>query len=217
MLLLTIAKYETPSGRLVQRDYSDGSLYNYYNEGGSLRDGKPDCPDRKARKAKPIRAEASYSGSGITPDEIAKSQTITVEKARFQHKLNNPIFAFSLDLAYGRIKGYEDYKVDRPISFDYDLKKTDFPVDEKIYQAFKNYTTTKYDFTAAQVDREREFVERTLRTELVTAAYGSTTSFQVFNEYDTQLKRAIELLPQAKQLAIRRKSQRAEINFNLTN
>ena len=53
-----------------------------------------------------------------------------------------------------------------------------------------------------QVDREREFVERTLRTELVTAAYGSTTSFQVFNEFDTQLKRAIELLPQAKQLAI---------------
>ncbi|MBK8302464.1 MAG: hypothetical protein IPK98_03260 [Chloracidobacterium sp.] len=37
------------------------------------------------------------------------------------------------------------------------------------------------------IDREREFVERTLRTELITAAYGSQTSFQVFNEYDDQL------------------------------
>jgi carboxyl-terminal processing protease len=38
MLLLTIAKYQTPSGRLIQRDYSDGNLYNYYTDGGSLRD-----------------------------------------------------------------------------------------------------------------------------------------------------------------------------------
>ena len=41
-----------------------------------------------------------------------------------------------------------------------------------------------------------------MRSELVTAAYGSTTSYQVFNEYDNQLIRAIELLPQAKQLAL---------------
>ena len=201
MLLLTIAKYETPSGRLVQRDYSDGSLYDYYNEGGSLRTEKP-IERPKGAESKTDAGRSVFSGNGINPDEQVKSQTITVEKARFERRLNDPIFAFSLDLAYGKIKSYETYKVDRPISFEYDLKKADFPIDEKIYQEFKNYATTKYGFTAAQVDREREFVERTLRTELVTAAYGSTTSFQVFNEYDTQLKRAIELLPQAKQLAL---------------
>ncbi|MGH9355596.1 MAG: S41 family peptidase, partial [Terriglobia bacterium] len=31
MLLLTTARYYTPSGRLIQRDYSDISLYDYYN------------------------------------------------------------------------------------------------------------------------------------------------------------------------------------------
>ena len=201
MLLLTIAKYETPSGRLVQRDYSDGSLYDYYNEGGTLRTEKP-VERPKGAESKTDAGRSVFSGNGINPDETVKAQTITVEKARFQRKLNDPIFAFSLDLAYGKISGYETYKVDRPISYEYDLKKTDFPINETIYQAFKTYATTKYGFTAAQVDREREFVERTLRTELVTAAYGSTTSFQVFNEYDTQLKKAIELLPQARQLAI---------------
>ena len=29
-LLLTIAKYFTPSGRLIQRDYSNGGFYDYY-------------------------------------------------------------------------------------------------------------------------------------------------------------------------------------------
>ena len=41
-----------------------------------------------------------------------------------------------------------------------------------------------------------------LRSELVTAAYGTTTSFQVFNEYDNQLKKAIEALPKARDLAM---------------
>jgi hypothetical protein len=60
----------------------------------------------------------------------------------------------------------------------------------------------KYKVSPALIDKEREFVERNIRTELVTAAYGSQTSFQVFNEYDNQLLRGIELMPRAKQLAI---------------
>ena len=64
------------------------------------------------------------------------------------------------------------------------------------------FAAEKYNFSLAQIDREREFIERSLRTELVTAAYGTTSSLQVSNEYDTQLKKAIELLPQARQLAL---------------
>jgi carboxyl-terminal processing protease len=200
MLLLTIAKYQTPSGRLIQRDYSDGNLYNYYTDGGSLRDEINNRP--KGAESKTDLGRTVYSGGGINPDEVVKAQTITVEKARQQQKFNDPIFAFTLDLAYGKIKGLEDYKIDRPITFSYDLKNTDFPVTENLYQAFKKFAADKYNLTAAQVDREREYVERILRTEMVTAAYGVTTSLQVFNEYDNQLKKAIELLPQARQLAL---------------
>jgi len=201
MLLLTIAKYETPSGRLIQRDYSDGNLYNYYT-GGGISDDENQPVKPKGAESKTDSGRTVYGGGGITPDEIVKPQTITTEKARFQQKLNDPIFAFTLDLAFGRIKNFETYKVDRPISFDYDLKNTDFLITDNLYQAFKQFAIEKYKFKSAQIDREREFIQRILRTELVTAAFGSTTSLQVFNEYDTQLKKAIELLPQAKQLAI---------------
>ncbi|HEX8369652.1 MAG TPA: S41 family peptidase [Pyrinomonadaceae bacterium] len=200
MLLLTIAKYETPSGRLIQRDYSNGNLYDYYTGGGTLRDEKPaDKP--KGAETKTDTGRTVYGGGGIQPDEAVKPQTIPAERAQLQSKLIDPIFAFSLDVVYGKLPGFETYKADRAITFDYDLKATDFPINETVYQAFKKYAMDKYKLTTAQVDREREFVERTLRTEFVTAAYGSTTSFQVFNEYDTQLKRAIEVLPKAKQLA----------------
>jgi carboxyl-terminal processing protease len=201
MLLLTIAKYETPSGRLIQRDYSNGNLYDYYTGGGTLRDEKPADNKPKGAETKTDTGRTVYGGGGIQPDEAIKPQTIPAERAQLQSKLVDPIFAFALDVVYGKIPGFDAYKSDKPITFDYDLKATDFPVNETVYQAFKKYAMDKYKLTAAQVDREREFVERTLRTEFVTAAYGSTTSFQVFNEYDTQLKRAIEVLPKAKQLA----------------
>ncbi len=201
MVLLTIAKYETPSGRLIQRDYSDGNLYNYYTNGGTLRE-EGLAPPPTGNESKTDSGRAVYSGGGINPDEYIKPQTITAVKARAQQKLNDPIFAFVLDLAYGKAAGFEKYKVDRPILFDYTLKSMDFPIDDRLYNSFKRFATSKYSFTAAQIDIEREFVERILRTEFVTASYGSTTSFQVFDEYDTQLKRAVELLPEAKQLAL---------------
>jgi carboxyl-terminal processing protease len=201
MLLLTIAKYETPSGRLIQRDYSNGNLYDYYTNGGTLRDEANPNNKPKGAESKTDTGRVVYGGGGIQPDEAVKPQTIPAERAQLQSKLIDPIFAFSLDLVYSKLPGFDAYKADKPITFNYDLKATDFPINETIYQAFKKYAMDKYKLTPAQVDREREFVERTLRTEFVTAAYGSTTSFQVFNEYDTQLKRAIEVLPKAKQLA----------------
>ena len=202
MLLLTIAKYETPAGRQIQRDYSNGDLYSYLYEGGSLRDEDAATVKPKGRESKTDSGRTVYSGGGINPDVVIKPKTIPIERARFQQKLANPVFAFALDLVSGRASGFTPYTVDKPIVFDYDIKSTDFPVNEALYIAFKKFAQDKYKIAPTLIDREREFVERTLRTELVTAAYGSQTSFQVFNEYDNQLLKAIDLLPQAKQLAL---------------
>ncbi|MEJ7846809.1 MAG: S41 family peptidase [Pyrinomonadaceae bacterium] len=210
MLLLTIAKYETPSGRQIQRDYSDGNLYSYYTKGGVSTDDNPSMTKPTGPESKTDSGRAVYGGGGISPDVALKPQTIPIERARFQQKLSNPVFAFALDLAYGRIAGFETYRVDRPIAFDHDITAKDFPVNDSVYQAFRKFAINKYKFTPAQVDKEREFVERSLRSELVTAAYGSTTSFQVFNEYDENLLKAIELIPQAKQLAL--EGSKAKIN-----
>lgn len=203
MLLLTIAKYETPSGRLIQRDYSDGNLYNYYTNGGAFKTEDETTPATpKGAESKTDSGRAVYSGAGINPDVPVKAQTITNERARYQNKMANPIFAFVMDLAYGKNTAFANYKVDRPISFTYDIKPEDFVVTDSLYDAFKRFAVEKYNYTPAQIDKEKEYVSRTLRTELVTAAYGATTSFQVFNEYDNVLLRAIELLPQAKALAM---------------
>ena len=216
MLLLTIAKYETPSGRLIQRDYSNGNLYDYYTGGGVGRDDEEQVTP-KGPESRTDTGRAVYGGGGIAPDVPVKANTIPIEQARFQAKLNNPVFAFALDLAYGRVSGFETYKVDKPITFGYDIAEKDFPITEPVYQAFRNYAVSKYKFNAAQVDKERKFIERALRTELVTAAYGTTTSFQILSELDNQLMKAIDALPQARALAMageRAKQTRLRQNMN---
>ncbi|MGH9904092.1 MAG: S41 family peptidase, partial [Pyrinomonadaceae bacterium] len=59
-LTLTSAKYYTPSGRLIQRDYSDGGFYNDYTHGGSARLEQKDVPNPAGPERKPDAGRAVY-------------------------------------------------------------------------------------------------------------------------------------------------------------
>ena len=115
----------------------------------------------------------------------------------------DPVFAFTLDLARGRVKGFDGYKVEQPIEYGHDLKPADFPITDDLYRALRDYVAARpyYRITSAQLDRERAFVERYLRYDLVTAAYGTVSALQVFNTDDPQIIRAVDLLPRARELA----------------
>lgn len=54
-------------------------------------------------------------------------------------------------------------------------------------------------------------VERPLRNELIIAAYSSRSAQSLSNEADPQLRRAIELLPQANELLKRSLSARRKL------
>ena len=164
MVLLTTAKYLTPSGRLIQRDYSNGNIYDYYNE-GSLRDENQKPIKPTGAESKTDTGRSVYGGGGIQPDEYVKPATITFATQKSQAGLLDPLFAFTLELSAGKIAGFESYKVEHPVVFDYDLKATDFPVTEALYQTFKKFALAKpsYKVTAAQIEKERAFIERQIR------------------------------------------------------
>ncbi|HEV2883232.1 MAG TPA: S41 family peptidase [Pyrinomonadaceae bacterium] len=197
-LLLTIAKYFTPSGRLIQRDYSSSGFYDYYTRGGlsSDRDAKPTPAGPESHTD---MGRAVYGGGGIAPDEAVKPGKITPAEIR----LNDSIFAFALELIGGRVSGFENYKVQRPIEYDHDLQTTDFPVTDALIKELKRFVASKPTFkvTPEQLERARPFVERQLRYDLATAAYGTTTALQVLNDKDPQIARAVDAMPRARELA----------------
>src|SRR5437588_4111744 len=107
-LTLTSAKYYTPSGRLIQRDYSDGGFYSYIYRGGTLRDNQNQKPVGPASHTDTGRTV--YGGGGITPDEMIKPDTLTASQVR----LRQPLFFFARELATGRIPGFDKYTVNHP-------------------------------------------------------------------------------------------------------
>jgi len=201
-LTLTSAKYYTPSGRLIQRDYSDSSFYDYYTHGGSKRldqkqdDTKPIGPERKTDTGRPV-----YGGGGIAPDEIVKAKTITAA----QRRLLSPLFAFTRELVNGRMPGVSDYRVPGGINFSHELLPGDFSISEAVFKTFKDFVAGDPAFKVLTplVDHNRSFIEVQLRFNIVTAAYGRVTADRVFvTTDDQQVARAVDVLPRARDLAM---------------
>ncbi|MDX6447437.1 MAG: carboxyl-terminal processing protease [Blastocatellia bacterium] len=206
-LTLTSAKYYTPSGRLIQRDYSDGGFYNYIYRGGTLRakdeQGKPIGPASRTDTGRPV-----YGGGGITPDESVKPQTLTT----LQGRMRDPIFFFSRDVATGRIQGLDTYKIDRAIEFGHDLQATDYTMNNAVFNAFKEYVAKDANWKtfAPALDRNRAFIEQQIRFQLATASYGTVTAVQVLTKEDPQIAKAIEVVPRARDLAMAAKRARLQ-------
>ena len=195
-LTLTSAKYFTPSGRLIQRDYSNGGWYNYIYRGGTLReDGTrpPAGPASHTDTGRPV-----FGGGGITPDEAIKAQFLT----GLQVRLRDPIFFFAREMANGRVAALSNYTVDRPIVYEHDLVATDFPMTETVYSAFRDFVAKdpNWKVFTPQLDKNRQFIEQQLRFQLATAAFGTVASLQVLTKDDPQVAKAIDKVPAARDL-----------------
>lgn len=198
-LLLTIAKYFTPSGRLIQRDYSNGSFYNYYFPGGVAADKNSQPNPQTGPQTQTDMGRAVYGGGGIAPDEVVKPGLITAA----ERNLRDVVFAFALELTNGRVPGFEEYKVQRAIEFDHELVNEDYPVTDAVFRELKKFAAAKPNFKATpeQLDKARTYAERQLRYNVLSAAYGYRTATQVFNDDDPQISRAVDAMPRARELA----------------
>lgn len=198
-LTLTSAYYYTPSGRLIQRDYSDGSFYNYYTRGGVSRDNN-NTPKTNGPASRTDTGRTVYGGGGITPDEVIAPEVLTTAQAR----LRSPIFFFARDLANGRVAGFDNYRADKAIDYDHAIDDRDFPATEQLFQAFRDYVAKDNNWKPllSQVDKNRKYIETQVRYNLAMAAYGITTSAQVLIRQDNQVARAVDVLPRARELAM---------------
>jgi carboxyl-terminal processing protease len=201
-LTLTSAKYYTPSGRLIQRDYSNGGFYDYYTHGAGVgrepqqESAKPAGPEKKTDTGRAV-----YGGGGISPDESVNPRTVNLT----QRRLLSPTFAFTRELVNGRIHGFESSRIPGGINFRHEFQPEEFKVTDAMFKAFRDFVAAdpSFNITPAMVDRNRAFVELELRFNLVTAAYGRVIGDRVFiTTSDPQVAKAVDVLPKARDLAM---------------
>jgi carboxyl-terminal processing protease len=222
-LTLTTARYYTPYGRSLQRDYSSGSLYDYYTRhdaeepkphGAASPSASPAANSREAgatlaqasptphlQSGPPVKTAAGrvfYGGGGITPDIDVKPLTFSP----LRNRIAEAAFQFTRQLAAGVVPGLESYKVET-VQYGKNAKATDYPINERVIEAFRNFvrTDTLSHLTPAQLDEEIDFVKLRLREEIVTAAFSNDAGARVLLDSDPQVLRALEALPDAKRLA----------------
>ncbi len=199
-LTLTMARYYTPYGRSLQRDYSNGSIYEYYsahnNDGDETTDSKPKPVGSPVKTA---GGRVFYGGQGITPDVKTPPIAFTPLRGRVMEAA----FYFARQLVAGQIKGFENYRADKQ-SFNLVVQPNEFQINDKLLEAFRAYTAGDKlsGLTAENINKEIDFAKSRLRAEIATANYSSEAGQQVLLENDPQILKAVESLPEAKQLFV---------------
>src|SRR5579884_1639350 len=178
-LLLTIARYYTPSGRLIQRDYSHRSFYEYY----SRLAGHNNTRDMK----KTDGGRTVYGGDGITPDE------------RFSEPDAGP-YASAVLGNLGTFFFAVDYFGSHPAKLAPNWKPDDTMMNNlRAFMDNRGIQATDSEFAA-----DREFLRERLREELFVTAFSKERSDQVALENDPELQKAMASMAQSRALLARK-------------
>ncbi len=196
-LTLTTAKYYTPSGRSIQRAYAGVSFYNYFFARYQTPGTTSPTTHGRLRNEETVYTPTGRrlsGGGGIEPDIVVRAQEENIG-------LRDAAFEFARRLVAGLISGLEQYRVVR-LEQGHQLRPGDLPVSESVVQAFRAFLREQPELRLleSQATENVDYVRRRLRTELITASFGTEVAEQFLLESDVQALRAIEALPQAKHL-----------------
>ncbi len=198
---LTIAKYYTPSGRLIQREFKGKDKEAYSREALDREESEGENLDHKMERdsLRPVfrtnGGRMVYGGGGVTPDYFVKNETITVTTTSLLRR----------DLFYQFISKYLDGPgVNLRSTYSKDLKKfrEAFFVSDKMLADFRAYVESK-DAKIEEKDfvKDLPFLKNRLKAYIARAFWGNEGWFPVVLETDTQFKKAMTLFPEAEKIA----------------
>ena len=197
-LVLTTAKYYTPTGRSIQRDYSKISFYDYYL---NRTEAEQSALTQRGDGLRTDLGRTVYGGGGITPDVEVKSPEIGTVRSRLFYGA----FDFVRQLVAGQVTGLREYRIGEA-QYKAKLSPEDinrYPVTDELIAAFRSHIAAKPQFNVSdsQFNAQIEYTRSLLRREIINAAYGPEAGDQVYLPDDVQFRKAIESLDQARMLA----------------
>jgi len=197
-MALTTAKYYTPSGRLIQRDYS-GSSFDYYylssmNSTGKERETKYTDGGRKV-----------LGGGGIAPDV----EVLVRELSRFEALLStkDAFFEYARRLTSGQVLAASNFQIpQRSEEVNTPAAKSSrtipkLEISDAILDDFKKFLRSRnIEFTDEDIKTNEDFIKRRIKQEVYTSSFGLQEGFKIAVQGDTQVLKALDVMPAAKEL-----------------
>jgi carboxyl-terminal processing protease len=176
-LALTTYHYYTPSGRLIQRNYTGVSLYDYYyNHAGALPANNTNQEVKLTDSGRTV-----YGGGGITPDE-------KIEPPKANH------FQESLLQKDVFFKFAPIYMANRTVD-------KNFEVNEPVLTEFKQYLTSQsIPYTQADLDGVGDWLKASIKDKIVAIQFGESLGLRVRADWDPMIQKALTFLPEAQAL-----------------
>lgn len=176
-LALTTYHYYTPSGRLIQRDYSHISFVEYYFHKNLETKNMADVKMTDAGRT-------VYGGGGISPDE--KFAAPKLNKFQIEILRKNVIFNFGPKFfaSRGGIKLPQDWAPDNATMDDF----------------HKFALSEKAEFTEGDYAENLAWLKTEVRREIYITAFSKEASDRVEIEADPTVLKGVEAMPKAKQL-----------------
>ncbi len=185
-LALTTARYYTPSGRLIQRDYN--SLEDYLSHEEKDEDLISESKDIRRTDG----GRTVYGGGGIHPDVVVTDTT--------------PPFVDLLERAQMFFHFAVDYNAKHK-----GLSRT-FEVTPAVLQEFQEFLKDRQDFqeflkarrvkwTPADIEANVDRIRGEIKESIVSALWGLEEAYKVHAEIDRQIQKALDLFPRAQELA----------------
>jgi carboxyl-terminal processing protease len=191
-LTLTSARYLTPSGRSIQRDYSRVDLYDYFHHKTPL------GAAASSFAAHTLTDRVVFGGDGIQPDEMVRQSTLT----ETQIALLDPLFFFVRDLAAGKVvSGHETY---RPAAFNFGQRagySGGVQVSDEMIRAFNEFALKTGRFSPEALSDSAAFIKLRLRYNLAVASLGTIAADRVLDQDDPQIAAGLAALPRAARLS----------------
>lgn len=190
-LALTTQHYYTPSGRLIQRDYSSKSFFDYYY---GRRGETKDPMDVKQTDL----GRVVYGGGGITPDQKYESPKLT--KFQLDVMRKNAFFTFTSHYFGGK---------------EAKLPQGWVPT-EDVLNEFHDYVMKQgVTFTEADWAANHDWLRQQLKTEMYITAFSIEESKRVATQDDPEVAAAIDAIPKAADLLAKMKAKNEQQRAHL--
>jgi len=186
---LTTAKYFTPSGRSIQRDYTHIEDYMLNKE----------APEEQREVRYTSKGRRVLGQGGITPDYKVSS---SLKPLTAELLFRGQIFSYARKFAGRQTPLSQKYLFpgDKKSQAGENKKliDKDFWPDEEIMAEFQQFLqTNKIEFTAEALAEARQEIARELQREIFSLLWGMDEGIRVYRLSDPVVLKAIELMPEA--------------------
>jgi carboxyl-terminal processing protease len=191
---LTISRYYTPSGRSIQRDYSEGKE-DYYNEinkryehGELMNSDSINFPD--SLKFETLKLQRTvYGGGGIMPDIFIPLDTTETSKYFSQLVRKSVLYTYNLDyLDKHRSELLKTY----PAFEDFN---TNFTISDEMLEDIITAATAKgIERNDTEIEHSKRIIQMNLKALMATNLWTSTEFYRVINSNDNAFNKAIEVM-----------------------